>query len=95
MTLVTMKLFALPLTSLAPAGSAGGVVAAVFSAAAEKSAAPTPPADPAGASEVSGSANSFIVTSVIEPVFYGKLSPEEAVALLRQQANAILGKNKK
>jgi multiple sugar transport system substrate-binding protein len=66
-----------------------------FAAAAEKSAAPTPPADPAGASEVSGSNNSFIVTSVIEPVFYGKLSPEEAVALLRQQANAILGKNKK
>jgi multiple sugar transport system substrate-binding protein len=65
-----------------------------FAAAAEKTAATTPPADPAGASEVSGSANSFIVTSVIEPVFYGKLSPEEGVALLRQQANTILAKNK-
>jgi len=66
-----------------------------FAAQAEKTAAPIRPADPAGAGEISGSDNSLIVTKVIEPVMYGKLSAEDGIALLRNEANAILAKNKK
>jgi len=66
-----------------------------FVAQAEKTAAPIRPPDPAGSADISGSDNSFIVTKVIEPVMYGKLSPEEGMALLRKEANAILAKNKK
>ena len=66
-----------------------------FAAQAEKTAAPIRPPDPAGAGEVSGSNNSLIVAKVIEPVMYGKLSPENGMALLRKEANTILAKNKK
>ncbi len=66
-----------------------------FAAQAEKTAAPIRPPDPAGSADISGSDNSFIVTKVIEPVMYGKLSAEDGVALLRKEANAILAKNKK
>ena len=65
-----------------------------FAALAEKTAAPIRPPDPAGAGEVSGSNNSLIVAKVIEPVMYGKLSPEDGMALLRKEANTILAKNK-
>jgi multiple sugar transport system substrate-binding protein len=66
-----------------------------FAAQAEKTAAPIRPPDPAGSADISGSDNSFIVTKVIEPVMYGKLSAEDGVALLRKEATAILAKNKK
>ena len=66
-----------------------------FVAQAEKTAAPIRPPDPAGSADISGSDNSFIVTKVIEPVMYGKLSAEDGVALLRKEATAILAKNKK
>jgi len=66
-----------------------------FVSKAEKTAAPIPSPDPAGSGEISGSATSLIVARVIEPVFYGKLSPEDGMALLRKEANTILAKNKK
>jgi multiple sugar transport system substrate-binding protein len=66
-----------------------------FAAQAEKTAAPIRPPDPAGSADISGSDNSLIVTKVIEPVMYGKLSAEDGVALLRKEATAILAKNKK
>jgi len=66
-----------------------------FVSQAEKSAAPIPPPDPANTGEISGSNNSLIVAKVIEPVMYGKLTPEDGMALLRKEANAILAKNKK
>jgi len=47
------------------------------------------PADPIGASEVYASLN-----SMVEQMNYNKISPEDAAARFRQEANSILSKNK-
>lgn len=57
-----------------------------------KIAEPIRPPDPTGANDV---VKNIYVPQVISPVLYERMKPEEAVALLRKEANAILGKNKK
>jgi hypothetical protein len=66
-----------------------------FVAQAEKTAAAVPPPDPPNTTDLSGSDASFLVSSVEDPIYYGKLSVDDGLALLRKQANAILAKNKK
>jgi multiple sugar transport system substrate-binding protein len=66
-----------------------------FVAQAERTAAPIPLPDPPGSSEIAGAETSLIIGRVFDPVYYGKLSADDAVALLRNEANAILAKNKK
>lgn len=53
---------------------------------------PIRPPDPAGSNDL---IKNVYRPQVIEPVLYEKLKPEDAVALLRKEANAILAKNKK
>jgi multiple sugar transport system substrate-binding protein len=53
---------------------------------------PVPPPDPPGHTDI---INNVWYPQVVDPVAYGKITPEEGVALLREQANAILAKNKK
>lgn len=57
-----------------------------------KDAQPVPPPDPAGHSDI---VKNIWYPQVVDPVAYGKLTPEQAATLLREQANAILAKNKK
>jgi len=57
----------------------------------EKNPSPLDPPDPAGHSEVLSKA----YTPLMDQVLYGQLAPEEAAKQFREQANAILGKNKK
>ena len=66
-----------------------------FVAQAEKTAAPVPPPDPPGSADISNSDGSLIISRVVDPVYYSRLSPEDGAALLRKEANAILAKNKK
>jgi multiple sugar transport system substrate-binding protein len=66
-----------------------------FAAQAEKTAATVPPPDPPNSQDLSGSDASFLVSSVEDPIFYGKLTVDDGMALLRKQANATLAKNKK
>ena len=66
-----------------------------FAAQAEKTAAAIRPPDPPGSTDISGSDGSLLITRVVEPIYYGKLSVDDGVALLRKEANAILAKNKK
>ncbi|MBZ0286986.1 MAG: extracellular solute-binding protein, partial [Anaerolineae bacterium] len=48
---------------------------------------PIRPADPAGHADV---INNIFVPEFVEPVMYGLIAPEEAVGLLREEANRIL-----
>jgi multiple sugar transport system substrate-binding protein len=49
---------------------------------------PIRPADPAAHADV---VNNVFVPEFVEPVMYGIISPEEAAAILREEANRILG----
>jgi multiple sugar transport system substrate-binding protein len=53
---------------------------------------PIPPADPPGHTEI---VKNVLDPQVMDPVAYGRLTPEKGAALLRQEANAILAKAKK
>jgi multiple sugar transport system substrate-binding protein len=53
---------------------------------------PVPPPDPPGHTDI---VKNVWYPQVVDPVAYGKITPEEAVALLREQGTAILTKNKK
>ncbi|NJM41313.1 MAG: carbohydrate ABC transporter substrate-binding protein [Anaerolineae bacterium] len=53
---------------------------------------PIRPADPPGAADLF---KNVFTPQVVDPVLFEKLSPEDAVALLRKEATAILAKNKK
>jgi multiple sugar transport system substrate-binding protein len=53
---------------------------------------PIPPADPPGHTDI---VKNVYDPQVVDPVLYGKLEPEKAAALLRQEANAILAKAKR
>jgi multiple sugar transport system substrate-binding protein len=53
---------------------------------------PIPPPDPPGHTEIVKNA---FVPQVMDPVAYGRLSPEKGAALLRQEVNTILAKAKK
>jgi len=66
-----------------------------FAAQAEKTAGPVPPPDPPNTTDISGSDGSLLISRVVDPIYYGKLSVEDGLALLRKEANAILAKNKK
>jgi multiple sugar transport system substrate-binding protein len=52
---------------------------------------PVPPADPPGHTDI---IKNVWYPQVVDPVAYGQITPEEAVALLREQATAILETNK-
>jgi len=56
---------------------------------AETNSSPMDPADPIGSAEVFAS-----LTSLAEQMNYNKITPEDAAAKFRQEANAILAKNK-
>jgi len=51
-----------------------------------------PPPDPPGHTEI---VKNVFVPQVMDPVAYGRLAPEKAAALLRQEVNTILAKAKK
>jgi multiple sugar transport system substrate-binding protein len=51
-----------------------------------------PPPDPPGHTEI---VKNVFDPQVVDPVAFGKLEPEKAAALLRQEANAILAKAKR
>ncbi len=53
---------------------------------------PIPPPDPPGHTEI---VKNVFVPQVMDPVAYGRLSPEKGAALLRQEVNTILAKAKK
>jgi multiple sugar transport system substrate-binding protein len=53
---------------------------------------PIPPPDPPGHTEI---VKNVFNPQVIDPVAYGRLDPDKAAALLRQEANAILAKAKR
>jgi multiple sugar transport system substrate-binding protein len=53
---------------------------------------PVPPADPPGHTDI---VNNVWYAQVVDPVAYGKQTPEQALSVLRQQTTSILGKNKK
>jgi multiple sugar transport system substrate-binding protein len=53
---------------------------------------PIPPPDPPGHVEI---VKNVFDPQVVDPVAYGRLDPDKAAALLRQEANAILAKAKK
>ncbi len=53
---------------------------------------PVPPADPPGHTDI---VKNVWYPQVVDPVAYDKITPEKAVANLRDQATAILAKNKK
>jgi len=53
---------------------------------------PVPLADPPGHTDI---VKNVWYPQVVDPVAYGQITPEEAIALLRDQATAILAKNKK
>jgi multiple sugar transport system substrate-binding protein len=53
---------------------------------------PIPPPDPPGHADI---VKNVYNPQVIDPVAYGKLEPDKAAALLRQEANAILAKAKR
>ena len=53
---------------------------------------PIPPPDPPGHTEI---VKNVFDPQVIDPVAYGRLEPDKAAALLRQEANAILAKAKR
>ncbi len=53
---------------------------------------PIRPPDPTGANDV---VKNIYVPQVVSPVLYEKMKAEDAVALLRKEATAILAKNKK
>jgi multiple sugar transport system substrate-binding protein len=53
---------------------------------------PIPPPDPPGHTEI---VKNVFVPQVMDPVAYGRLAPEKAAALLRQEVNVILAKAKK
>lgn len=57
-----------------------------------KNAQPIPPADPPGHNDI---VKNVLYPQVADPVAFGQLTPEKAAAVLRQEANAILAKNKK
>jgi len=52
---------------------------------------PVPPSDPSGHTDI---VKNVWYPQVVDPVAYGQITPEKAVALLREQATAILTKNK-
>jgi multiple sugar transport system substrate-binding protein len=52
---------------------------------------PVPPADPSGHTDI---VKNVWYPQVVDPVAYGQITPEEAVALLREQATTILAANK-
>jgi multiple sugar transport system substrate-binding protein len=54
----------------------------------EENNSPIRPADPAGHADV---LNNVYVPEFVEPVMYGLITPEEGAAILREEANAILG----
>jgi multiple sugar transport system substrate-binding protein len=56
----------------------------------EKNPSPLDPPDPPGLSEITNKA----YTPLMDQVLYGKISPEDAAKQFRDQANAILAKNK-
>lgn len=62
-----------------------------YTAEVAKDAQPIPPADPPGHSDL---IKNVYMPQVMDPVAYGQLSPEDAAALLREQANEILSANK-
>ena len=51
-----------------------------------------PPPDPPGHTEI---VKNVFVPQVMDPVAYGRLTPEKGAALLRQEVNGILGKAKR
>lgn len=53
---------------------------------------PVPPADPKGHTDI---VKNVWYPQVVDPVAYGKITPEQAVGILREQATAILAQNKK
>jgi multiple sugar transport system substrate-binding protein len=53
---------------------------------------PIPPPDPPGHADI---VKNVYNPQVVDPVAYGKLEPDKAAALLRQEANAILAKAKR
>lgn len=53
---------------------------------------PCPPPDPPGHTDI---INNIWWPQVMDPIAYGQLTPEKGVVILRQEANAILAKNKK
>jgi len=53
---------------------------------------PIPPPDPPGHVDI---VKNVYIPQVVDPVAYGKLEPDKAAALLRQEANAILAKQKR
>jgi multiple sugar transport system substrate-binding protein len=53
---------------------------------------PIPPPDPPGHTEI---VKNVLDPQVMDPVAYGRLTPEKGAALLRQEVNAILAKAKK
>ena len=52
---------------------------------------PVPPADPPGHTDI---INNVWYPQVVDMVAYGQITPEEGVAILREQATAILAANK-
>jgi len=57
-----------------------------------KTAQPIPPADPPGHSDIVGN---VLYSEVADPVAYGQITPEQGAAIMRQEVNTILAKNKK
>jgi multiple sugar transport system substrate-binding protein len=53
---------------------------------------PIPPPDPPGHTEI---VKNVLDPQVMDPVAYGRLTPEKGAALLRQEVNTILAKAKK
>ena len=51
-----------------------------------------PPPDPPGHTEI---VKNVFVPQVMDPVAYGRLTPEKGAALLRQEVNGILAKAKR
>ncbi|MCB0132011.1 MAG: hypothetical protein KDD78_14230, partial [Caldilineaceae bacterium] len=51
---------------------------------------PIRPPDPVGHADIT---NNIYFPQVVDPVLYGQLSPEEGVAILREQASLILAEN--
>ncbi|MBI5960424.1 MAG: extracellular solute-binding protein [Chloroflexi bacterium] len=76
---------------LAPALSPIDIETFDFLARVEADGSPVPPPDPAGWAEIR---DNIYAPQFVDPVLYGEISPAEGAAMLREEANLILARNK-
>ncbi len=75
--------------SLKPLLSKGALEGLEYMGRIEKDSSPIKPPDPPGHANI---VNNIWQPEVVDPMRYGKITPEEAVKILRDRASAILAK---